>query len=138
MKFQAIYLKRWTENFTNEQIYKLARQTWAESIQGLYPDDIKHALKLATETLAWPPSIAEFLQMAKSRRGSYRDAGEVLAQLDAPREYVPPSPLLQEYMAKHGLDEKRSVSISAQEFLSDIRQKLNMKEKERDSNVPDF
>lgn len=135
--FRAIYGEKWTKN-VDDKILPLALNEWAEGLAGLTNEDIKHVISVIRTKFEWPPSIAEFRSIAKARAGSYRDAREVLKGIEAPREYVPPSPLLQEYMAKHGLDKKRSVSISAQEFLNGIRQKLNMKERERDLNVPDF
>lgn len=98
-------------------------------------ETLKYAADRAKAEFEWPPSIAEFVAICKSRRGRYEDHNDVLARLDAPREYVPPSPLLAEYMAKHPEPDAAKIQ-NAKEWLEFIKAKLKSKEGDRSDSRP--
>lgn len=127
LKFRAIWGEKWTKNI-DDQILPIMLEEWAIGLKNLSGEDIKFVLDYARGRLEWPPSIAEFIAIAKSRKGSYQDARDALKSLDAPREYVPPSPLLAEYMAKHPETCSAEGIANAKEWMMKIRRIIEQKE----------
>jgi hypothetical protein len=73
-KLRAIYPKKFMEQYQGnnqldiEQLMELSMNEWAQGLSGLSGDDVKRALDHCRDNLAWPPSIAEFRQIAKDYR----------------------------------------------------------------------
>ena len=128
-KLKAIWGEKWTKNISDD-VLAIAIEEWRESLAGLTGEDIKYALNIARNQLEWPPSIAEFRNLAKARKGSYEDVTDVVKRLIPPKEYVPPSPLLQEFMARQGNTSVENM-LSAEKWLANIRVNLTRKSEDR-------
>ena len=66
-RFEGIFGIRWSEQFRTEQVLESAMQEWAIGLAGLSGEQIKRGLDKCRSDCKWPPTIAEFLDMALER-----------------------------------------------------------------------
>lgn len=70
-RFKAIYTHKFASAYTTSDEVKLAKREWAIAIKGLQEPLLAFAVERVKETYAWPPTIAEFLQLIKSAYSVY-------------------------------------------------------------------
>jgi len=61
---RAVWGTKFTANFGTKEILQLATEEWLESLSDLSDEQIELAYKLARVTLKFPPTIAEFRELA--------------------------------------------------------------------------
>ncbi|MGB1173095.1 MAG: replication protein P [Marinobacterium sp.] len=64
-RFMAIYGHKFKSAFETEQEIMIAKREWAMSISGYGENELVSAINRCKETLAWMPSISEFLGLLK-------------------------------------------------------------------------
>jgi len=62
-RFMAIYGHKFKSSFETESEMRIAKREWALSLGDYSEAELVAAVSLAKETLAWAPSIAEFIQI---------------------------------------------------------------------------
>lgn len=64
-RFRAIYLQKWDDQFSSEAMMERAMEEWGVGLAGLSAEQIKRGIDAARVGSKWPPSIAEFVELAK-------------------------------------------------------------------------
>lgn len=67
--FQTIYLKKWTDNFSSQEVIDIAIEQWRKALAGVKSEHIEKAIEHCRDNLIWPPSIAEFLTFCEREEG---------------------------------------------------------------------
>jgi len=55
--------------FASADEYNETMREWGVALADLTPTELKRGIELSIKTLAWPPEIAEFIELAKSSGG---------------------------------------------------------------------
>jgi hypothetical protein len=65
----SIYGNKWTSGFASTDIENFAKREWYDAVtsKNLTPDQIRVALDKCRDEKEWPPTISEFLDMAKTK-----------------------------------------------------------------------
>ena len=89
-RFEGIWGNAWTDKFRSERMMEIALEEWAIGLYGLSGEHIKRGLDAARAHCKWPPSIAEFLDLALDR-GNWEHKSEAYkpAQLALPKPRNP-------------------------------------------------
>lgn len=74
-KFGAIWGERWSSRFTDDLTLESSLEEWGKAITKLTPDQIRQGIDLAREQNDWPPTIAEFLRLAKRTPDCWEHSG---------------------------------------------------------------
>ena len=66
-RLDGAYPGRWRKNFPDVQSIENWAECWAEAFEddGITPEEVKAALRQMRKRFAWPPSIAEFISIAR-------------------------------------------------------------------------
>ncbi|TBR44315.1 hypothetical protein CBF23_003060 [Marinomonas agarivorans] len=70
-RFKAIYTHKFASAYSSSDDVKLAKREWAIAIKGLPEPLLAFAVERVKETCAWPPTIAEFLQLINTAYSVY-------------------------------------------------------------------
>ena len=70
-RFKAIYTHKFASAYANPDEVKLAKREWAIAIKGFKEPLLAYAVERSKETYAWPPTIAEFLQLIAKAYAAY-------------------------------------------------------------------
>lgn len=62
-RFHHIYTHKFESAYRDEETSMMAKKEWALSLEGKNQAVIEYALTRCKETLAWPPTISEFLAL---------------------------------------------------------------------------
>ena len=65
MKFEGIWGDKWTCRFANEEKLVACQQEWGEALVDLSGVEMAKGMHLARMECDWPPSIAEFIKLAR-------------------------------------------------------------------------
>lgn len=72
-RFRAIYGRRFDDLYVDADIIEEAKREWAEALgASMSGERIKIGIDKCKRELAWPPSIAEFMERAKSPAAAHR------------------------------------------------------------------
>lgn len=82
-RFKAIYTHKFASAYANPDEVKLAKREWAIAIKGFKEPLLAYAVERSKETYAWPPTIAEFLQLISKAYGAYGLVDTRTAYLEA-------------------------------------------------------
>lgn len=74
-KFKKTYRNKFMSKFANAAEYQETMEEWGVALVDLSPDQIKRGIELSIKTLAWPPEIAEFIDLAKSKNNNWHHSG---------------------------------------------------------------
>lgn len=66
--FSAIYLHKWTDQFSGERSLKAGLSEWTIGLRGLTDEQIMRGVDECREHEDWPPSIAVFIKHAKDAK----------------------------------------------------------------------
>jgi hypothetical protein len=102
--FVANYKTQWTKFLNTPELERANDYLWIASLEGIPEHIILHAGMLAVKQHTFPPSIQQFLEITTSLQRNERMEGStqnVLKSGTGKYHRDPPSPLLQEYMAKN-------------------------------------
>jgi len=69
IRFQTIWLTKWTSQIPDEKYYQVALHQWGTALHGIDGESIAKALEYCKMNLEWPPSIAEFLGICRKSSG---------------------------------------------------------------------
>ena len=64
-KFTKIYRQKFTDQFADTQEQQESMQEWGEALVNLTGVQIKRGIEECRANKTWPPSIAEFIELAK-------------------------------------------------------------------------
>ena len=64
-RFTKIYRQKFSDQFACEEEQKESMQEWGEALADLTGQQIKRGLDECRSQKSWPPSIAEFIELAK-------------------------------------------------------------------------
>ncbi|EAQ63801.1 hypothetical protein MED121_05423 [Marinomonas sp. MED121] len=70
-RFKAVYTHKFASAYANPDEVKLAKREWAIAIKGFKEPLLAYAVERSKETYAWPPTIAEFLQLIAKAYSAY-------------------------------------------------------------------
>ena len=79
-KFKKTYRNKFMSKFADAKEYQETMEEWGFALVDLSPKQIKRGLDLSIKTLVWPPEISEFIDLAKSKNGDWRQAGNAYKQ----------------------------------------------------------
>lgn len=67
LRMSSIYGNKWTSGFGSKEIENFAKREWYEALTSanLSPDQIREGLDKCRDTQEWPPTISEFISIAK-------------------------------------------------------------------------
>ncbi|KAA0874972.1 replication protein P [Nitrincola tapanii] len=68
-RFMAIYGHKFKSCFETQDELRLAKREWALSLEGFSEAELVSAVNRCKDSLAWMPSIAEFLALLREQRG---------------------------------------------------------------------
>ena len=74
-KFKKTYRNKFTSKFADTVEYEETMREWGVALADLTPAQIKLGIELSIKTLAWPPEISEFIELAKSGGRDWRQGG---------------------------------------------------------------
>jgi hypothetical protein len=66
--FRAIYLNKWTDQYSDSQALKAGLGEWTIGLRGLTEEQIMRGVDECREHEEWPPSIAVFIKYAKNAK----------------------------------------------------------------------
>lgn len=89
-RFKAVYTHKFASAYANPDEVKLAKREWAIAIKGFKEPLLAYAVERSKETYAWPPTIAEFLQLISKAYGAYGLTDPRKAYLEACRCRINP------------------------------------------------
>lgn len=66
LRMSSIYGNKWT-TFASKEVENFAKREWYDAVtqNNLTPEQIRQALDTCRDTREWPPTISEFLELAK-------------------------------------------------------------------------
>ncbi len=70
-RFMAIYGHKFKSCFESENEIRLAKREWALSLSGYSEPELVAAINRCKETLAWMPTISEFIAILNDLNGDY-------------------------------------------------------------------
>lgn len=70
---EAIYGRKWLDQYPNESIDSLTRDEWAKAISNLSAEQIGFGLEVCATDHQWPPTPAEFIK-ASTDKGMHNTA----------------------------------------------------------------
>ncbi|WP_225307554.1 replication protein P [Nitrincola iocasae] len=70
-RFMAIYGHKFKSCFETQNEIRLAKREWALSLRGYAEADLVAAVNRCKETLAWMPTVSEFLTILRSINGDF-------------------------------------------------------------------
>lgn len=62
--FSAIYVHKWTDQFSDAQMLKAVLREWTIGLRGLTQEQVMKGVDICRVYEAWPPSIADFIKHA--------------------------------------------------------------------------
>lgn len=67
LRMSSIYGNKWTSSFSSEEIENFAKREWYDALvsNNLTPEQIRQGLDKCRDERKWPPTIAEFISLAK-------------------------------------------------------------------------
>jgi hypothetical protein len=65
-KFASIWPGQWEGKFADEAAVDAAMLEWGEALYCLTPEEIRTGIEQSRAKLTWPPTISEFLTMART------------------------------------------------------------------------
>lgn len=67
LRMSSIYGNKWTKGFASKEIENFAKREWYDALtsNNLSPDQIREGLDKCRDKQEWPPTISEFIQIAK-------------------------------------------------------------------------
>lgn len=68
-RFEAIYGNLFVDRFKTQEDYEAAMQEWAEALVVLSGEQIKRGIEKCRVVKTFPPSIAEFMTLAREEMG---------------------------------------------------------------------
>lgn len=74
-RFKAIYDNKFTDKYTTNEELEAAQNEWGEALGELSGGQIKLGIESCRSEFAWPPSIAEFIELAKGGVKDWRHKG---------------------------------------------------------------
>ena len=70
---EAIYGRKWLDQYPNEKLDSLTREEWAKAITCLSAEQIGFGLEICATAHQWPPTPAEFIK-ASTDKGMHNTA----------------------------------------------------------------
>lgn len=70
-RFMAIYGHKFKSSFESDAEIRIAKREWAMSLSTYSENELVAAVSICKETLAWAPSIAEFISILKGLNNSF-------------------------------------------------------------------
>ena len=67
LRMSSIYGNKWTSSFASVEIENFAKREWYDAMvqNNLTPDQIRQGLDKCRDEREWPPTISEFIGLAK-------------------------------------------------------------------------
>ena len=70
-RFMAIYGHKFKSCFETQDEIRIAKREWALSMQGYSEAELVSAINRCKETLAWMPTISEFITILNEQSGDF-------------------------------------------------------------------
>jgi len=70
-RFMAIYGHKFKSSFETEAEMRIAKREWAMSLANYSENELVAAVSVSKETMAWAPSIAEFLEILRNLNDAF-------------------------------------------------------------------
>lgn len=81
LRFDRIWGEKWARYIPNEIAREMAAREWGEALVNIPRSDIANAIEHCRQYIAWPPSIAEFIEYCQPAvNASFKDSSEVLKE----------------------------------------------------------
>ena len=82
-RFKAIYDNKFTDKYSTIAELDAAQKEWGEALVDLTGNEIKRGIESCRDTKAWPPSIAEFKELAKGGVEDWEHGGPAYKEFQA-------------------------------------------------------
>lgn len=139
--FTVNYKGLWTNSLCDEKMHEANEFLWLTSLKDYSEEVIMLAAMEAIKAYHYPPSIQQFLEIAKAifrNQKMDKDSRLLLSYEPAKSESAPASPLLVEYMRTHALPENDPFKMLCSRYkgtelghkiIEEIKKKLKASQK---------
>lgn len=101
LQFRIIWGEKWTRNIDDSTL-ALALHEWGDAIRELSDKQISNGIKTCRSSMIWPPSIAEFIEICKSRTTGFQPNSNIVVRSFEKRQPME-SPLKRWYLEQEEL-----------------------------------